>query len=174
MTRLRGPLSPADVDALLEPALQWVNDPDVMKNFARFEKAVTREEERAYLAQLYASPNDRVFAIENDAGEYIGQVGVHQIYWPARHGRLGIVIGRKDEWGRGHAQRAIAQLIEIAFGSLGLHKLWAIFYESNERMRHITEKLGFVREGLLLDEYFHGGRYHDMVRVAKLASLTSS
>lgn len=168
MTRLRGPLSPADVDALLDPTLHWANDPDVMKNFARSDRPVTREEEREYLTRLYGSPNDRVFAIENDAGEYIGQIGIHQIYWPARNGRLGIVIGRKDEWGRGHAQRAIAELIRIAFGELGLHKLWAIYYRTNDRMRHITEKLGFVREGLLLDEYYHGGKYHDMVRVARL------
>lgn len=168
-TRLRGPLSPSDVDGILDDVMGWVNDAEVVKNLARFNRPpITREEEREFLVKHFASPTDRVYAIENGDGRYIGQIGLHQIYWPAKNGRLGIVIGRRDEWGRGHASRAIEALLPLAFEQVGLNKVWAIFYVANARMRHITEKLGFVQEGVLLEEYFHQERYHDMVRVCLL------
>lgn len=167
-TRLRGPLGPGDVDSVLDDVMAWVNDPEITKNLARFDHAFTRDEERAFLARLLASTTDRVFALENEQGRYVGQIGIHQIYWPARNGRLGVVIGRREEWGRGHARRAIAGILPFAFGELGLNKVWAIFYQTNARMRHILESLGFVREGVLLEEYFHRDTYHDMVRMCLL------
>ena len=167
-THLRGPLTPDDVDSVLDGVMGWVNDAEVTKNFAQFSRVVTRDEEREFLNRLYASPNDRVYAMENERREYVGQVGIHQIYWPAKHGRLGVVIGRRDEWGRGHAKRAIAEACRRAFGELGLNKVWAIFYVTNARMRHICEGLGFVEEGRLLDEYFHQGTFHDMTRMCLL------
>ncbi len=169
VTRLRGPLRPTDVESVLDGVLEWVNDPEVTKNLARFDHVFTREEEREYLTALFASETDRVFALENGAGEYIGQIGIHQIYRPARHGRLGIVLGRKSEWGKGHARRAMGQLLPLAFGDLGLNKLWTIFFTGNARMRHICEALGYQQEGVLRDEYFHQGRFHDMVRMSLLA-----
>lgn len=168
-TRLRGPLGPGDVEEMLDRVLGWVNDPEVTKNLARFDHVFTREEERAYLNALFASPNDKVYALEDGGGQYLGQIGVHQIYWPARHGRLGIVLGRKEEWGKGHARRAIAALLPLAFEELKLNKLWTIFFTTNARMRHICEGLGFVQEGVLRDEYFHRGEFHDMVRMSLLA-----
>ncbi len=167
-TRLRGPLTASDVDGLLDDVMSWVNDPDVTKNLARFDGKISREEEREFLLRHFASPTDRVFSIEDEGGGYIGQIGIHQIYWPARNGRLGIVIGKRSEWGRGHASRAIEQLVPLAFEQLGLNKIWAIFYTTNLRMRHITEKLGFVQEGVLLEEYYHREEFHDMVRVCLL------
>ena len=167
-TRLRGPLTPDDVEGILDDVMLWINDPEIVKNLARFDHVITRDEEREFLKKHFASPTDRVFAIENERGQYVGQIGIHQIYWPAKNGRLGTVIGRRDEWGRGHASAAIEQLLPIAFEKIGLNKVWAIFYTTNARMRHITSKLGFVQEGVLLDEYFHQNAFHDMVRVCML------
>ncbi len=167
-TYLRGPLTIKDLDEVLEHAMEWVNEPEVTKNFAQFDHVYTKEEERAYLTKLLTSPTDRVYAIENEKHEYIGQIGIHQIYWPAKHGRIGTVLGKKSEWGKGHAKRALELLCPIAFKELGLNKLWAIFYKTNERMKHITDSLGFKQEGLLRQEYCHKGQYHDMIRMALL------
>lgn len=167
-TFLTGPLTVKDLNWLLGNVMQWVNDAEVVKNFARFNHRFTRREERKILRQLLKSPNDKLFVIMNDKGEYIGQIGLNQIYWPSGTARLGIVVSKKDEWGRGHAQRAIKQLLAIAFKKLKLNKVWAIFYKTNKRMLYVTKKLGFAREGLLREEYFHNGKHHDMIRVAIL------
>ncbi len=167
-TRLRGPLKPADVEGMVDAVLRWVNDPEVIKNLAKFDHLYTREEEAAFLTRLFSSPDDRVFAIETGAGEYVGQIGIHQIYWPAKNGRLGMVVGKKEEWGKGHAMAAFRQLIPIAFRDLGLNKLWTIFFTTNAKMRHMCESLGFSQEGVLREEYFHRDTFHDMVRMSLL------
>jgi len=162
------PLAKKDIPWLLDETMKYVNDTEVTKNFAKFDHRFTRNYERAYLTRLLASKADKVFAIENGKHEYIGTIGLHQIYWPAKNARLGIIIGNKKEWGKGHAQRAIALLLNIAFKKMKLNKVWVICYVTNHRMKHIMEKMGFVEEGILREEYFHKDHYHDMVRLSLL------
>lgn len=158
------PIALEDVDAIME----WVNDPDVVRNFASMGQ-ITREQEVAFLKKTMASPEDRLYAIIGPDGRHLGNAGIHKIYWPARNGRIGIVIGAKGEHGRGHGQAALKLLIAMGFEELGLHKLWLVHYAENGRMLHLARKLGFVQEGLLRDEYFHAGRFHDMLRHSLLA-----
>jgi RimJ/RimL family protein N-acetyltransferase len=157
--RLR-PIRLDDVDAIMT----WINDPEVTKNFAGMSSEITREQELAFLESILASETDRLYAIEDFEGRYLGNAGIHKIYWPARNGRLGIVLGARDARGRGLGSEALNLLCAVGFRELGLHKLWLVHYATNERMRHVARKLGFVEEGVLRDEYFHRGEFHDMVR----------
>ena len=63
---------------------------------------------------------------------------------------------------------SIRNILEIAFNDLELNKIWAIFYTTNTKMKHITDNFFFKQEGLLRQEYFHNEKYHDMFRVAIL------
>ena len=161
--RLR-PIRLDDVDAIMG----WVNDEDVIKNFAGMSKQITREEELAYLEAMIGSDTDRLYAIEDADGQYIGNAGIHKIYWPARNGRLGVVIGGRHRQGQGLGQEVLRLLIALGFDSLKLHKLWVVHFSSNARMAHICDKLGFVQEGVMRDEYFHRDAWHDMVRRSML------
>ena len=117
---------------------------------------------------MISSDTDRLWAIVDQDGVNLGNAGIHKIYWPARNGRLGIVIGRTSSQGRGLGQEALKLLIAKAFMDLGLHKVWVVHYGTNERMRHILKKLSFSQEGVLRDEYFHSESFHDMVRQSLL------
>ncbi len=151
----------------LDNVMIWINDPEVTKNLASFNHNITREEEKQFLERLLASETDKVFSIENEKHEYIGQVGINNIYWPARNGRLGLII-KKEHQNKGYATLSINRVLEIAFNDLQLNKIWAIFYVTNSKMKHITENIGFKQEGLLRQEYFHNESYHDMIRSAVL------
>lgn len=154
------PIRLDDVDAILE----WINDPDVVGNFATLSQRITREEELAFLQRTIASPDDRLYAIEDRQGRYLGNAGIHKIWWPARNGRLGLVIGRRDAQGQGLGREALSLLCALGFEALGLHKLWLMHFRTNARMHHLARALGFQEEGVMRDEYFHQGRFHDMVR----------
>lgn len=182
VSRAGGPivLRPVRVEDA-EAILGWLNDPEITKNFAGFGKPLSLEEERAFLARMVASREDRLFAIEESSSSstemasspsapprILGTVGLHRIYWPARNARLGVMIGARDRQRRGLGQEALRLVIAYAFESLSLHKVWLVHYADNARMRHIAGKLGFSVEGVLRDEYFHADRYHDMVRQALL------
>jgi RimJ/RimL family protein N-acetyltransferase len=157
------PLAESDVDDLLA----FVNDPEVVGNFAALGH-ITRDQELAWIREMAASKTDRVWAIVGPDGRFLGNCGIHKIWWPARNGRLGIVVGARDVHGRGVGTAALRMLLQKGFDELGLHKLWLVHYATNERMRHVATKLGLTPEGVLRDEYFHQGRFHDMVRHAIL------
>lgn len=163
-------LRPLTIDDL-DKVMEWVNDPEVVGNLANFTTPISRDEEKKYLERLLASQNDKVFAIE-DATDgfdtYIGNIGLHEIHWPTRKARLGIIIGKKEFWGHGYAQAATKQVLRLAFDQYNLHKVWLLALEDNEKTKHLNEKLGFKPEGVLRDEYFLKGRYHNMVRMSML------
>jgi len=154
------PISLEDVDAIMG----WINDPDVTRNFAGMSKVITRDEEIAFLETMIASENDSLHAIVDESGTYLGNAGIHKIYWPARNGRLGVVIGSTAAQGKGLGQEALKLITAYGFMRLNLHKIWVIHYRENARMHHIMKKLGFVEEGVLRDEYFNADVFHDMIR----------
>jgi RimJ/RimL family protein N-acetyltransferase len=162
LVRLR-PVVEADVDAIMT----WINDPEITRNFAGFQQAITREAELAFIARMCASPTDRLYAVTlPDDDTAIGTAGIHNIYRPAGNARLGVMLGRHRGHGLGRA--ALTGLVARAFGELGLHKVWIIHFADNARMAHLCGGLGFRVEGVLRDEYFHRGRHWDMVRQSLL------
>ncbi|MFH1637085.1 MAG: GNAT family protein [Candidatus Woesearchaeota archaeon] len=158
------PLNMGDLDNMM----QWVNDSEIIGNFAVFNKKITREEEQKFLEKIIASENDRTFAIETEFGEYLGNVGINQIHWPSKNGRLAIIIGHKDQHGKGYGQSAIMEALRVAFEDYKLHKIWLIVFEENRKARHVYEKCGFKVEGILREEYWQKGEYHNMVRMSIL------
>jgi diamine N-acetyltransferase len=150
----------------LPHVMTWVNDRDVMQYFAARQTAITDDDERRYLAQLVASKTDRAWSVF-DGDAYVGQTSINQIYWPARNGRLFLVV-RRDQQHRGHGRAALAATLERAWHELDLHKVWLIVRRDNRKAQAMYLEAGFEFEGVLRDEYCVGDRYFDMVRMGAL------
>ena len=144
--------------------MTWINDREVMQYFANRQADVSEADELRYLDALIASNDDRAFSIF-DGDAYVGQTSINQIYWPARNGRLFIAL-RREAQHQGYGPEALSALLDLAWSELDLHKLWLIVRRDNKRAQAMYLKLGFDFEGVLVDEYFVGGRYFDMVRMA--------
>jgi RimJ/RimL family protein N-acetyltransferase len=158
------PLEMNDLDNMMT----WVNDPTVIGNFQNFKMPISRDDEAKYLEKLLASEIDKTFAVEAEDGKYIGNIGINQIHWPSRNARLSLIIGNKNYWGKGYAQSALQEVIRLSFDHYNLHKLWLIVWEENKKAQHIYKKVGFQEEGVLRDEYFHKGVFHNMIRMSIL------
>ncbi len=89
-------------------------------------------------------------------------------------GRCGLGISRPEhreasvwyelhpaQWGRGYAGEAVAALLDFAFTTLGLHRVWADCDPRNTASCRVVERLGLVREGLLRENYFLKGEWCD-------------
>jgi RimJ/RimL family protein N-acetyltransferase len=134
-----------------------------MQYFANRQAAVSEDEERAYLEKLTSSPTDRAWSIFFGQ-DYVGQCSINQIYWPAKNGRIFIAIARRHQ-GKGAGSAALAQMIDLAWKELDLHKLWLIVRRDAKNAQAMYLRLGFEFEGTLRDEYCVNGKYFDMVRM---------
>mgnify|MGYP001598161827 CR=1 FL=1 len=81
-----------------------------------------------------------MLSIKDINDEYIGQVGINQIYWKSKLGRISIVIGNKKYQGKGYAQAALKEILKIALKDLKFHKVWVITVETNKKMKHLLKK----------------------------------
>jgi len=103
-----------------------------------------------------------------DSEKHIGNITLRQIEWKDRHGEVGIVIGDKEQWGKGYGTCAIRLVIEHAFNKLNLHKLCAGVIKGNEASKRAFEKVGFETEGVLKEHFYLNGKYHDCYRLRLL------
>ena len=79
----------------------------------------------------------------------------------AHVGEIGIVVA-KDYWGQGIGGALLNKVIDHA-RSTGMKKLSLKVLDDNERAVTLYEKLGFKREGLLIDEVKIEGRYYNYI-----------
>jgi len=98
----------------------------------------------------------------------IGITGLHHGRPEDRHSELGIMIGEKDYWSQGYGTDAVLTLLRFAFYQMNLNKVTLGVFDINPRARAVYDKLGFIEEGRSREEYFHDGRYVDVIRMSVL------
>ena len=121
------------------------------------------------LTQLYDEHihdlRERRFICESPEGDAVGVVELVEINYIHRRGEFQIIIA--PEWqGRGYATEATLLAINYAFKVLNLHKLYLIVDVENKSAVHIYEKCGFKTEGVMPEEFFSAGSYHDALRMS--------
>lgn len=89
----------------------------------------------------------------------VGTVSL-RVNWRMLHGELGYQIDRAWQ-GRGLGLAAVNALIELAFTTSDLVRLFATISVGNEASRRLIERLGFVHEGTLRGHHLIGGRFVD-------------
>lgn len=89
-----------------------------------------------------------------------------------RCGQAAISIWNPDNWGKGYATEATNLLLKFAFEELCLHKvsLHRGVFSFNERAVRVYEKCGFRQEGIRREEYFHRGKWWDIIDMGILES----
>jgi RimJ/RimL family protein N-acetyltransferase len=72
------------------------------------------------------------------------------------------------KWGTGYATAGSELLLSHAFNELGLHRIEASAFASNDASRRVLEKLGFSEEGTARKAAFVDGEWTDNVRYGLL------
>jgi ribosomal-protein-alanine N-acetyltransferase len=81
---------------------------------------------------------------------------------------LGYWVSSADN-GRGHASAAVAEISEIAFSELGLHRIEAGTLPHNVASQRVLERNGFERFGFARRYLQIAGRWQDHVLFQKIA-----
>lgn len=105
-----------------------------------------REVLRLRLAR-HAAGTEVPRAIVDDAGAVIGGITLQSIErGPFLSCGLGYWVAQA-EGGRGYASQAVAEMLDLAFGPLALHRVQAVTLLDNLRSQRVLAKNGFVRIG---------------------------
>ena len=101
--------------------------------------------------------------ILGEAGEVVGRVTLDGIErGPFQSCNLGYWVGR-DANGRGLATAAVAHMLSIAFGELGLHRVQAATLPHNAASKRVLERNGFQCIGLAPAYLEIAGQWQDHI-----------
>jgi RimJ/RimL family protein N-acetyltransferase len=99
--------------------------------------------------------------------ELIGDVALRITRHDSRQAELGFTIAT-DHQGRGYATEAVRALLEYAFARLELHRVFAFTDRRNVPAQRLFSRLGFRREGELVESAWSQGAWVDEFLYAKL------
>jgi RimJ/RimL family protein N-acetyltransferase len=144
-----------------ELVMGWLNDPEVNRTLQTcFPINLVFEE--AFIQN--ATMNDlRLVMVVRETDKPIGVVGLQDLDVRSRHASFGILIGAKEEWDKGHGTEATRLVVQHAFDTMNLNRVWLRVYEYNPRGQRTYEKVGFLKEGVLRQDNFREGRYWDTI-----------
>jgi RimJ/RimL family protein N-acetyltransferase len=91
----------------------------------------------------------------------IGTIGIHRLDYENRIAVTGAAIGEKDCWGKGYGTEAKMLLLDFAFNTLNLRKIYSHVLVNNPRSKRYSEKCGYVIEAKLPQHHFRDGTYVD-------------
>ncbi|MBE5802362.1 MAG: GNAT family N-acetyltransferase [Clostridiales bacterium] len=147
------------------PIRGWVNDVETTRYLAtRFWPAQTMVDSQEFLSRmLQSSHNACNFVIaDKEDGRYIGQLDLFRLDWRLRLGEIGMVIGSKEDRGRGYGTEALELLQRFAFLTLGLERLELEVHMENQQALRCYEKAGFTLEGVKRHAFYNDGHFSDL------------
>lgn len=140
------------------------NDPEV----ARYQSwtSLSEREARHFIDEMkIAQPGLRgewfQFAIEHKAShELIGDCALQVKAEDGRQAEIGYTLARAYHH-QGYGREAVATLLEYAFRTLNLHRVFAQADCRNDASVHLLEQLGLRREGHFIQNFWFKGHWID-------------
>lgn len=146
----------------------WANNKSLWPMVLRYLPVSSKDQKNWYEA-LISDPAKAVFAIRTiKEDQYIGNTGFYDIDSVHRRAYLWILIGEKENWGKGYGSEAIRQMVAYGFENLNLNRIYLDVAEGNRSAITSYKKNGFSEEGLFREHCFIEGKYRNIVRMARL------
>ncbi len=124
---------------------EYASDPEVGP-VAGWPPHQSVEESRQIVQTVFAAPETYAVCLKQD-GRAIGAIGLKfgdgaDLADADNEAELGYWLGRPF-WGQGIMTEAAGAVLRRAFQDMGLARVWAGYYDGNERSRRVLEKCGF-------------------------------
>ena len=156
-------LRPVEEEDYVEHYLQWINDQDVTRFLSRGTNPTSKADIIEAFHNLRKSQTDIEFTIvlkSNDAP--IGLTGLHEINSIYRSGEFRILIGDKNQWGKGIGSQILQLITAYGFETHNLNRVSLGVNAANVGAAKSYEKAGFKTEGLLRQAIYRNGKYYDV------------
>ena len=155
-------------DSDLADIQEYAGDPEVVQYLPWGPN--TLEQTRQFLSSVQANRPEHGFAIElKQEKRVVGACRLTVKDQANRSGDIGYVLNRRY-WGRGYIPEAAEALLELGFGELKMHRIWARCDVLNTASARVMEKIGMRQEAHLLQDVFEKGVWRDSYIYAILES----
>ena len=152
-----------DIDALYEIK----NNKPAAAMLGGFSYGYSKLDIENWIVSHNKNQNEIIFLIENmECNEVIGHVGLYNIDFRIRKAEFAILIAGEKNQGKGYGTICTKFMVDYAFNELNIRKITLSLLSDNIPALSLYKKCGFVQEGLLKNEQFKNGKYHDIVLMA--------
>jgi RimJ/RimL family protein N-acetyltransferase len=143
----------------------WHDTPEVMRHWGQAQPLVTPDQFEADLNGRFARFDERgylaIVPLEPQDAQPIGRCEWEGLDRQNRSAEVMILIGEPAYWGHGYGTDALVTLLRYLFEVQRLHRVSLTVLSWNERAIRSYEKIGFAVEGVLREDVYDEGRYHD-------------
>ncbi len=157
-------LKPISMEHCTETYVGWMNDPDVilyLESGGNYTIELLKEyidtsmKKGVFFWGIHLKENEK----------HIGNIKIDPINYRHGFGEYGILMGDKEEWGKGYAKEASKLCIDFCFDVLKLRKVNLGVIAVNKGAVELYKKLGFVIEGLFKEHGFYDNKLEDLIRM---------
>jgi len=99
--------------------------------------------------------------VKRENNTFIGMVNLTSIDHVNKKAEFSIFIGDKKQMGKGYGKQATNLILQYAFNELNLNKVWLSVLKTNNKARKLYEIIGFKNDGVLRNNVYKNGSYHD-------------
>jgi len=151
------PWKESDLDNLVK----YAGDFNIAKNMSdAFPHPYTRQDGRKFIAMALGIKPARLFAIDVQ-GQAIGSIGFFpQSDIHAKNAEMGYWLAQ-EYWGQGIMVQAVDQLVEYAFATFDIIRIYARPFGTNKASQRVLEKSGFKLEATFEKALFKRGEFID-------------
>ncbi len=135
--------------------VQHYTDVDVFKNLSEAQKFISELSKRT-------ETKDFLFLgiFSRATKDFMGTIRLYHIDYKHQFATIGFQL-IKDYWGRGYMHEGLQAFLKFCFSELGFNRIEAQTFVENERGIKVLEKLEFVREGRLRENFLIDEKFED-------------
>ena len=127
-------------------SVQWRNDPEIWRFTASApDREISLDDEMAWARRVTAAVDERRYAIVADR-RHVGNIYLTGIDHAAATAEYHVLIGVRDMWGKGVAERASRILLGIAREELELRTVHLSVNDAHDSAIRLYERLGFTEQ----------------------------
>lgn len=145
--------------------LGWLNNIEIVQAFGPYSMLYPKDE--SFIDESFkrftSSETIGFFIYNKDTKSFVGTCKLDRISIADRSAEIGIMIGESSIHGQGVGKKTYALLLEFAFKTMGMNRVWGTCFSDNIGSLKLFETMGFTKEGALRQAVYRKGSYIDQL-----------
>ena len=143
---------------------KWRNDKALISNLGAPYRYINLEVDEKWYETYMLNRNNAVRCSIVDENDYIlGLVSLVSIDYLNQSAEFHLMIGKKENRGKGIGTFATLEILKHGFYNLNLRRVELTALKDNDMAQKLYEKIGFIKEGVKRSAKYKNGEFVDMI-----------